>query len=92
MSTINANTSGLFISIDASNTLQIQTGTANSLLISYVYGPNSAIANFNSTSAIVLPQGNQSFLPTTPTLGMMHYDTPNSHFLVYKSTGWATFI
>ena len=92
MTTINANNSGILVTIDASNTLQIQTNTANCLIISYVYGPNTAVANFNSTSAITLPTGNQSLAPTNPTIGMVRYDSQNSHILFYKSTGWATFI
>jgi len=90
MTTINANTLGINISYDTSNTLQIQTNTSNCLLISYDSISNFTTANFNSTSAIVIPT--PAVLPSSPTLGMLRYDNANAHILVYKSTGWAIFI
>jgi hypothetical protein len=90
MNIINANNSGIIITPDSSNTLQIQTNSSDCLLVTR-NAENYPIANFNSKSAVILPHANQT-LPTSPLVGMMHYDPATGRIWVYKSTGWATFI
>ena len=87
---INANSMGILITPDSSNSLQIQTNTLNCLLVSQLYG-SYPTANFNSTGAIILPYANQT-LPLIPAVGMLHYDSANGHIWVYKTTGWSTFV
>jgi hypothetical protein len=84
MTTINANSTGLVETPDTSGVLQFQTNGSNALAIG-----TDQTATFNSTSAVVVPVGTTAQRHSSPTNGMIRYNTDAGKGLeAYVAGSW----
>ena len=81
---INASTSGLTETADASGALGLQTANTTAVIID-----TSQNANFTSTGAVILPNGTTNNRPTGVN-GMIRYNTTAAVLEGYISGAWVT--
>lgn len=82
---INASTSGLFTTSDASSTLALQTGSTAGLTIDA-----SQQVTLNTTGAATIPSGTTAQRPAIPVNGMVRYNSDNQRFEGYINSAWIT--
>lgn len=82
---INANNSGVSVTIDTSGVFQLQTANTAALTIG-----TDQNANFSSTGAIIVPNGTTAQRPSTAVNGMFRYNSNVAKFEAYSNGSWVT--
>ena len=84
-----AATSNVTLGTNSGNTVAVQGSTTFSAAVAVNSNLNvSGNVVFSSTGAMVLPSGNSSARPGSPSVGMLRYNTQVSNLEFWNSTQW----